>query len=398
MVTTIVRNIFDSRYISIFLYAPLLFVLCAASARGDSIEQFIATEKQFEALSSDIFATFNIDDTWKGDKGYIACLHFIKKNQWDKCIKSLDHIKTTDRDYKPDLSNILYGISYQNTDETQLAFNHYKQVPFSSSYYIHAQLYIALLHTRYNRPQKASRLLNKLLLSNEDRIAPEMLNKLHLIRGHIYFLSKDFPFSREAFNKISINSQYINDATVALALGHIYQGEYELAKKYLTYLAVKSMKDTPADTAYILLAFANSQDNFFSASTITSYKDAIKYYKKRIAEINSLMDSEYGMPIINSPTSDRIFVIDNNILDLSHNLPENFLANYVSLDEISQRMGSAGKGDKLYENTAGLHKHYEDTVITEARHQLMVRKNMLARYLNQCMYTLARLLYQNKLQ
>jgi hypothetical protein len=91
-------------------------------------------------------------------------------------------------------------------------------------------------------------------------------------------------------------------------------------------------------------------------------------------------------------------MIDNNILDLSHNLPENFLANYVSLDEISQRIGSAGKGDKLYESTTDLHKLFERTVITEARHQLMVRESMLARYLNQCMYTLARLLYQNKLQ
>lgn len=401
MITSIastLRNVFVCRPIAIFLCAPLLFLLYVANAKGISIERYISFEKTFESLSPDIFTAFKTGGTWKGDKKYIDCLHFIKINQWNRCIKSLDHIKTTDSDYRPDLRNILYGISYHNTDEAQQAFNHYKKVPPSSSYYIQAQLYIALLHIRYNRPRKASRLINKLLRSNADRIAPEMVNRLHLIQGHVYFLSKDFSSSREALKKISVSSQYINDATVALALGHIYQGNYESAKKYLLYLSVKSIKDAPADTAYILFAFANSQENSFSATTITSYKNAIQYYKKRLVEINSLMAGKIGLPIINSPASGRLFIIENNMLDLSHNLPESFLANYVSLAGISQRMGAAGKGDRLYEDTASLYKHYERTVITEARQRLTVRKSMLADYLNQCMYTLARLLYQNKLQ
>jgi hypothetical protein len=270
-------------------------------------------------------------------------------------------------------------------------------VPPGSSYYVHAQLYIALLHTLYNRPQKASRLINRLLRSNEERLTPEMANKLYLIQGHVYFLSKDLSSSRDALKKISINSQYINDATVALALGHIYQDDHEPAKKYLSYLAVKSIKDTAADTAHILLAFAHSQENAFSAPTIASYRDAIKYYKKRIAEIDSLLAGKIGLPIINSPTSGHIFIIENNMLDLSENLPESFLANYVSLVEITQRMGTKVNGDRLYDDTASLHIQYEQTVLTEARHRLITRKKMLSRYLKQCMYTLARLLYQHKL-
>jgi len=377
---------------------PLLFVVSPAYADNASVSQLISFENEFESLFSELSSSFDSGSTWKGQTKYISCLHSIKTKQWSACIKYLDQIKNTDPGYSSDLSHILYGISYHNNDETQQAFDHYRQIPSSSSYYIHAQLYIALLHVRYSRPQKANRLITRLLLTNSDRIAPEMKNKLHLIQGYLYFLSKDFLSSRNALQKVSVNSQYINDATASLALTHIYQGDYESAKKYLSYLSVKSVKDTPADTAYVLLAFAHSQENAFSESTMASYRNAIKYYKKRIAEIDSLMAGEIGLPIINSPSSSRLFIIENNMLDLSQTLPESFLSNYASLARVTLKTPASGKRDNLYKETARLHKHYERAIVTEARQQLLTRKNMLSRYLNQCMYTLARLLYQNKLQ
>lgn len=378
-----------------FLCVILLLLVCATPANSASIERLINIDKKYEILSFDIFPSFTTSDM---RKGYIDCLHYIKAKQWGKCIKSLKRIKQTDSEYRQDLGNILYGISYHNAGESQLAYNHYKQVSFSSSYYIHAQLYIALLHAHFNQPEKAGRLINKILRSGEDRITPEMLNKLYLIQGHVYFLSKNFSSSREALKKISVNSQYINDATVALALGHIYQGDYEPAKKYLSYLSVKSIKDTPVDTAHILMAFAHSQENSFSKPAIASYKKAITYYKKRVAEVSFLLEKKSDLPIINSPASGRIFIVDNNMLDLSKNLPENFLTNYASLDETLQKMRATGRNNKLYKDTYSLQKKYEQSVLHEVEQRLLIRKDMLSRYLNQCMYTLARLLYQNKLQ
>lgn len=387
---------------NIIAITTLFFLLTTTPVKSVPVEQLISSENQFKSLSHEIFSTFNIDNSWKGEGSYTECLHFIKSHLWKKCINHLSDINNTLPDYNSAISNILYGISY-DSDEPQLALDYYNKIPPKSNYYIHAQLNIALLHARFNRPRKASRLLERLLRSNEHRITDEMTNKLYLIQGHIYFLSRDFSSSRDILSKIDSESQYINNATATLAMGHLYQGDFETAKQYLKKLSDKQVIDASVDTSYILLAFTNSQYDPSSRTTIKSYKNAIHYYKKRLVKINALISkinslTSGGLPVIRRSLSSSNFIIENNMLDLSRNLPESFLSNYVSLSKLDQSILASGKGIYIYDEAERLHKDYETAVVNEAKNRLIIRKAMLSRYLNQCTYALARLLYQHKLQ
>lgn len=387
---------FFTRHVSKRIFACSTLFFITLSAYAINTQESIAIEKHYHDLAPQISAS-SPTTTWIVAPKFIDCLHYLKLEKWEACLSSLNSMRVSNNLEYNNFRNYLYGVTYHRLGESQKAFNHYKLVPYSSKYYIHANFNIALLHLDLGRPSKAIRIINNLIKSDTVAITPEMRNKLLLVVGYIYFLNKDFDNSHIALKSVSIDSQYYNNAIAALALGYIYSADFETARSYLSYLSRLSMKDGPADAAYIFLAFAHSQERSFSEETVTAYKNAIDYYTKRIDQIDRLLNTSSELPLVSSYASDHLFIVENNILDLSNQLPESFLANFASLDTLTYTLNDSGSGETLHQQAQNLRADYAKTTLMVARQRLSSRRDSLAKYLHQCMYTMARILYQNKL-
>jgi len=355
-----------------------------ARASEVSVASIIDLDKKLNILKSEIFIAENDSE----ERYTNLSLYYIKNKSW---IKSLQSISPNDIDtsaeYK-NYNNILYGISLQGVENRNQALKFYNKVQRSSIYYATAQLNASLLYFHDGHVNKALNKLNKLLSDSSVNLNYRIKNRILLVLGYLYFKNDKFNESRMIFRKIPVGSIYFNRAIIGAALAANQTKDYSASENVLLFLQKNMTYDLAVDESYILLAYTYETQMDFNRAAI-AYEKAISHYSKRVKSLNKLLYENKRLNI-DEVINKHIFVVSSNQIDLLEKLPHRFFDNYSQSKQLLIKIsGLVDKDNKMHKRASVLVGDYRKIITPLLVDQLMIRKNILLDYINQCRYRLA---------
>jgi hypothetical protein len=232
------------------------------------------------------------------------------------------------------------------------------------------------------------------LKSAESPEQEEALNRLYLTLGYSLLSQKNYRDSRDYFRYISVDSLFSNRALLGITLTAANQNDFVGALNSAHILKDKQTYALPVDESYLLIPYF--YEKLQQPTTASAgYLEAINYYKKRITEVQSLIDSEIDLG--NYPINTNInttLEIENNPVNFSADYPDYFFENYSSL-KIYARYLEQIDNEEIKSKYEQLKSQYEHTIVKMIRHILIKRVEQLNSYMGQSRFGLARLYDSN---
>ena len=328
------------------------------------------------------------DQTLISNTAYIFSTFSFKRNQWDKTLQLLNGIINELPDENHYHALLMQGISLQKIKKHRESIKHYEKIKPTSKYYLSARLNMAIANIRQGWWTDAHIIIRETLKSAEALDQEEALNRLYLTLGYSLMNQEYYRDSRNYFRNISIDSIFTNRALLGITLTAANQNDFVGALSTAHILKDKQTYELPVEESYLLMPYFYEK---LKQSTTASagYLEAINYYQKRIADIQSIIDSKIDLerhPInININTTLKI---NNTPINLSHEYPSYFFENYLKLKLYEKYLKSSGNKNIQTEYDQ-LHNGYKTIIVKIIRRILKKRIDHLNSYMSQSKFGLA---------
>jgi len=335
------------------------------------------------------------DQALISNTAYVFAVYSFSKNKWEKTLGILNGILSDLPDENYQHALLMQGISLQKTNKHRKSIESYTKIKPSSEYYASARLNMAIANIKQGWWTDGNSIIQKTLKLPSTLKQEEALNRLYLTLGYSFMNQGYYRNSRDSFRNIGIDSLLANQALLGIALTAANQKDYVGALSSIRILQKKNTFELTVDESYLLMPyFYEKLQQPTTAST--GYLEAISYYQKRIADIQSIINSEINLQKnqINVGINTSLKINDNPIT-FSNEYPNYVFINYLNLNNYSKYL-------KLIDNTtiqteyAQLKNKYKTIIQTMVREILKKRINHLNSYMDQSRLGLARL-YDNNL-
>ncbi len=326
---------------------------------------------------------------------YVFAIFSFKRNKWKKTLQLLNGIITDLPDENYYHALLMQGISLQKLKKHRESIVYYEKIKPISKHYLAARLNIATANIRQGWWTDAHIIIKDALKSAESLKEEEALNRLYLTLAYSLMNQEFYRDSRNYFRSIGIGSVFANRALLGITLTAANQNDFVGALSTTNILKNKQTYDLPVDESYLLVPyFYEKLQQFTTASA--GYLEAINYYQKRIANIQTILDSEINLD--NHPININInttIKINDNLIIFSHEYPDYFFENYLKLESYEKYFKN-NINKKINTEYHQLSNEYKNIIIKMIRNILQKRIKHLDSYMNQSRFGLARL-YDNSL-
>ncbi len=335
------------------------------------------------------------DQTLISNTTYVFATFSFKRNKWKKTLQLLDDIinDLPGENYYHAL--LMQGISLQKLKKHRESIAHYEKIKPISKHYLAARLNIAIANIRQGWWTDAHIIIKNALKSVENVKEEEALNRLYLTLGYSLMNQEFYRDSRNYFRNIGIGSVFANRALLGITLTAANQSDFVGALSTTNILKNKQTYDLPVDESYLLVPYFYEQLQQLTTAS-AGYLEAINYYQKRIADIQTILDSEINLN--NHPINIGInttIKINDNLVVFSHEYPDFFFENYLKL-KFYEKYFKNNVNEKINTEYHQLNSEYKNITVKIIRNILQKRIKHLASYMNQSRFGLARL-YDNNL-
>jgi len=328
------------------------------------------------------------DQTLISNTAYIFATSSFKRNQWDKTLQLLNGTIN----HLPDESHyhalLMQGVSLQKLKKHRESIKHYEKIKPASKYYISARLNMAIANIRQGWWTDAHIIMRETLKSAEALNQEEALNRLYLTLGYSLMNQEYYRDSRNYFRNISIDSIFTNRALLGITLTAASQNDFVGALSTAHILKDKQTYELPVEESYLLRPYFYEKLKQFTTAS-SGYLEAINYYQKRIADIQSIIDSEINLekhPInININTT---LTINNTPVNLSREYPSYFFENYLKLKPYEKYFKN-NANEKIRTEYDQLNNEYQTIIVKIIRKMLKERIKHLNSYMSQSKFGLA---------
>jgi len=331
-----------------------------------------------------------------GDELYIATTSVLfasyhsQRNEWQEILATLNIDLSELPAELLDRAYMLIGTALQHLRSHRNAVKIYEKIPDDSKDYPLAQLNIAVAHIRQDWWTDAHIVMNQLLKNGQVTQNEELVNRLHLMLGYSLLNKEFFREARESFRNVGVNSQYTNKALMGISLSAISQKDFNGAIHTLSILKEKKSKPLVVEESHLLLPHVYKMLEQYQTAN-TGYAQAIDYYQKRLMQLEAMISNDTFYNLDNtSLIEDSIFIMTDSAFQIDENYPPYFMANYLTLKELSFHSFSSETTQEL----TILIKDYSFCFNKAIKTILMKRIAQIESYLSQARYSLAKL-YDN---
>jgi len=335
------------------------------------------------------------DQTLISNTAYVFATFSFKRNKWKKTQQLLNGVINDLPDEHYYHALLIQGISLQKLKKHRESIVYYEKIKPVSKHYLSARLNMAIANIRQGWWTDAHIIMKDALKSAESLKEEEALNRLYLTLGYSLMNQEFYRDSRDYFRNIGIDSVFANRALLGITLTAANQNDFVGALSTTNILNDKQTYDLSVDESYLLMPyFYEKLQQFTTAST--GYLEAINYYQKRIADIQTIIDSEINLD--NHPITINInttIEIDNNPIHFSHEYPDYFFENYLKL-KFYKKYFKSNVNEKLATEYHQLNNAYKSIIVKIIHNMLQKRIKHLDSYMDQSRFGLARL-YDNNL-
>lgn len=337
----------------------------------------------------------------KSNISFLFAKYYFGEHKWQE---ALAHVNDTYADLTENNANyarLITGVSLQHMKDHRKAIAIYDRIPDTSEYYLYARLNTAVAYIRQGWWTDAQNVIKTALQSaatSGNQTNEEIINRLNLVLGYSLLQKEYYRDAREAFRNVKTGSQYTNRALLGIALASANQEDHIGALNALSALKDRENTDLSVDETYVLLPYMYKKLGQEMTAT-TSYNEAIKYYQSRLADLDKPYNKKSsGLHALQHNHDDYELVINNNIFEISRELPESFINNPGRISAL-QKAGSTLSTPKALKSISHLNALQQDynAAYQKAENRIISRrKDYLNSYLNQSRFGLANL-YDNSL-
>ena len=284
---------------------------------------------------------------------------------------------------------LLDGVALQFLKQHRKALEVYAKIPRDSQYRIYAQLNSSIAEIRQGWITNARQQIEGLISTRSGQGENELTNRLYLILGYALLQKEYYRDARDAFRRISLDSQYANRALLGIGLTATSQGDYVGGLNVLSILQNKKSSDLSRDESFLLLPYVYEKLKQDITAT-ASYTTAIDYYQQRLASLDQLLLQHFDVADIQYLENTGSLVVNENDFDYKNQFPTALMQNYQQLAELAVTT----KDNALQKAIEVLLAHHDQVLQKVIKALINQRKTYLISYLNQSQYGLARL-YDN---
>lgn len=336
-------------------------------------------------------ATNEADKSLVSYISYLFAKYYLARNNWTQTIALLKDIIIDLPENDANYAYLMHGIALQHLKKHRDAVQYYEKISKTSQYYAYGQLNLALAYIRQNWWTDAHLIIKNVINDKSIIKSEEFVNRLYLVLGYSLLQQDYFRDSRNAFRHISQDSQYANRALLGISLTAASQNDYIGSLNLLSILKNKSSLDLSVDESYLIIPYVYSNlKQYLTASA--SYTEALTYYQGRIDAIALLLNEHAAFQAKDMNDPKGIFIIKNNVIDLSEQYPESFFDNL----RIAESLAEADISGSLKTKITALNQHAQKMLNEMIDDALKTRKDNLNSYLNQARYGLARMYDTNQ--
>jgi len=335
------------------------------------------------------------DQTLISNTTYIFATFSFKQNKWKKTLEFLDGVINDLPGENRYHSLLMQGVSLQKLNKHRESIEFYEKIDPTSKYYISARLNMAIANIKQGWWSDGHILIQNALKSAEALKQEEAINRLYLTLGYSLMNQEYYRDSRSFFRNISIDSVFATRALLGITLTAANQNDFVGALSTAHILRDKQTYELPVDESWLLIPYF--YEKLQQPTTASAgYLEAINYYQKRIADIQSIINSEISLE--NYPVStniNTILEINNNLVNFSGEYPDYFLENYLEFKSYEKYFKRIDNKNIRMEYDQ-LNNEYKTVIIKMIRNILRKRIKRLDSYMGQSRFGLARL-YDNNL-
>ena len=285
---------------------------------------------------------------------------------------------------------LLDGAALQFSKQHRKALDVYSKIPEDSKYRVYAQLNSAIAEIRQGWITNARLQIEALISGQSGQNENELTNRLYLILGYALLQKEYYRDARNAFRRISQDSQYANRALLGIGLTATSQGDYVGGLNMLSILQNKKSFDLSREESFLLLPYVYEKLRQEITAT-ASYTAAIEYYQQRLTSLDQLLMQHFDMTDIKYVEGSGSLIIYENDFDYKNKFPIAFLKNFQQLSELAEITREDSLKKKI-EQLLSQHDMILQKIIATLINR---RKTYLISYLNQSQYGLARLYDSN---
>ncbi len=337
------------------------------------------------------------DDNLNEQLNYLLADFYFQRKDWEKVLKLISS-NTSDLPSKQyNHALLMRGVALQHQGSHGLAILAYEKIPKNSQHYSAAQLNLAIANIRQGWWTDGHELIEKLLTTQQATIKEQVINRLYITLGYSLLNQAYYRNARKAFQLISIDSRYSNQALLGIALAAAYQDDYIGALNASRLLKEKQQDDLPIDEAFLLMPFFYEKSQQLATASL-GYSQASQYYQEKI----SILQQHINQPINLSTAAVKMdkgisMIIDNSYIYFQGYYPKYFFNQREvaqSLLAWQQQSPEHNSNQQLAKSAIALKQQYDDLLEKMAKSLMQNRVAQLNSYLNQSRYGLARL-YDN---
>lgn len=337
------------------------------------------------------------DDNLNEQLNYLLADFYFQRKDWQTVLKliSADTTDLPSSQYYHAL--LMRGVALQEQGEHAQSMLAYKKIPNNSEHYTAAQLNIAIANIRQGWWTDGHEVIEKLLTTEPVVMEEQVINRLYITLGYSLLNQAYYRNARKAFQLISIDSRYSNQALLGIALAAAYQDDYIGALNASRLLKAKQQDDLPIDEAFLLMPFFYEKSQQLATASL-GYSQASQYYQDKISKLHRHINQPFNVSTSAVEVNkDLSITIDDSYIDFQKDYPKYFFSQREiakSLQAWQKKANTLNSSQHLAKAAIALNQQYDDLLEKIAKSLLQNRVAQLNSYLNQSRYGLARL-YDN---
>lgn len=313
-------------------------------------------------------------------------IHSAHLLDWERVHQILEIVPQELSIERAEYAHLVQGIALQKLKKHRQAEASYAKISASSSYFRHARLNHALAQIKQGWLTSGSKSINELLSTLEPEDHPEFINRLHLVLGYAQLQKDYYRNARTSFRNISLDSRYINRATLGIAMCVINMGEFENGLNVLSLLKARDSTDLSTEESYLLIPYVYEKLQQH-VDVATSYAEAMTHYQNRINELKGLSIKIWGYNDVHFADDLSQLRIGNHDFALDKHIHRTLIINYRQL----QRLLSSTDEGRLSAMLNKQQTEYDDAFQLLLTQLINQKIKYLNSYLSQAKFGLARL-------
>lgn len=292
---------------------------------------------------------------------------------------------------------LMTGVVLQKQAKHDLAIKAYEKIPAQAQNYTAAQLNLAIANIRQGWWTDGHQIISQLLASPQIAQQETTLNRLYITLGYSLVNQAYYRNARKAFQRVSLESYYSNQALLGIALTAAHQDDYLGAINASRFLKEKTQDDLPIDEAFLLMPFFYEKTQQLATASL-GYSQAAQYYQDKTTHLNSLIAAPMNLSKTHVNHDGRISLdLDDTHIDFQKDYPSYF---FIQRENVLQLLAWQTQltTPKFEQSLTSLRDEYNTLTVKMAKSIMKTRVAQLNSYLNQSRYGLARLYDNNTVE